>query len=162
MTRYCEFNDEGRYIDDWETWYEDPLGAGEFLDKVFDGCHSLLLLGECRMAADILEKILNLKFSVETAEESEDDAQEDVLSLIDADGENVFATELADAAGDWLRAWARLLKGSADQEKSRKLLDILEHPACKKVRPRILLEEGHFTGSIFLHGRYAEKRKSMI
>ena len=141
MTRYCEFNGEGRYIDDWETWYEDPLGAGEFVDKVFDGCHSLLLLDECRMAADILEKILNLKFSVETAEESEDDAQEDVLSLIDADGENVFATELADAAGDWLRAWARLLKGIADQEKSRKLLDILEHPACKKVRPRILLEE---------------------
>ena len=141
MARYCEFDSEGHYMDDWEVWYEDPFGAGEFLDRVFIGCHELLLLDDCQMAADILERVLNLKFSVEEGEESEDGPEEEFLSMEDADGEDLFSKKLADVAGDWLRAQARLLKGQPVKKTAGRLLEILEHPVCRKVKPRILLEE---------------------
>ena len=141
MTRYCEFDRAGHYMDDWEVWYEDPFGAGEFLDRVFIGCHELLLLDDCQMAADILERVLNLKFSVEEGEESEDGPEEEFLSMEDADGEDLFSKKLADVAGDWLRAQARLLKGQPVKKTAGRLLEILEHPVCGKVKPRILLEE---------------------
>ena len=141
MTRYCEFDRAGHYMDDWEVWYEDPFGAGKFLDRVFIGCHELLLLDDCQMAADILERVLNLKFSVEEGEESEDGPEEEFLSMEDADGEDLFSKKLADVAGDWLRAQARLLKGQPVKKTAGRLLEILEHPVCRKVKPRILLEE---------------------
>ena len=141
MTRYCEFDRAGHYMDDWEVWYEDPFGAGKFLDRVFSGCHELLLLDDCQMAADILERVLNLKFSVEEGEESEGGPKEEFLSMKDADGEDLFSKKLADVAGDWLRAQVRCLKGQSAKKTARRLLEILEHPVCGKVKPRILLEE---------------------
>lgn len=59
----------------------------------------------------------------------------------DADGEDLFSKKLADVAGDWLRAQARLLKGQPVKKTAGRLLEILEHPVCRKVKPRILLEE---------------------
>ena len=45
-THYYEFDDTGRYMDDWEVWYNDPNQAMEFIDIIFRGYHDLNILGE--------------------------------------------------------------------------------------------------------------------
>ena len=60
-THYYEFDDDGRYMDDWKTWYNDPDGAMPFLDRVFGGCHELLTHGEYEMAAGILDRVCRLR-----------------------------------------------------------------------------------------------------
>ncbi len=61
-THYYEFDDDGRYMDDWKIWHNDPFKAMPFLDGIFRGCHDLLVLGEYKMAADILGKACRLEF----------------------------------------------------------------------------------------------------
>lgn len=45
-THYYEFDDDGRYMDDWKVWHNDPFQAMGFLNRVFRGCHDLLLLND--------------------------------------------------------------------------------------------------------------------
>ena len=59
-THYYEFDDDGRYMDDWEVWHNDPSGAMPFLNRTFKGCHDLLILNEYTTAADILGRICAL------------------------------------------------------------------------------------------------------
>lgn len=140
-THYYEFDDDGRYMDDWRVWHNDPFGAAHFLSRVFSGCHDLLVLGENQEAAAILSRILNLKFQVETAENSEDLSEEDTFSMVDADEEGLFSVSLGSAGEDWLRAESRLSNGQRGKNIAGKFLGILEHPSCREVKARILFEE---------------------
>lgn len=36
-THYYEFDDNGRYMDDWKVWHNDPLDAFPFLNRIFRG-----------------------------------------------------------------------------------------------------------------------------
>lgn len=36
-THYYEFDDDGRYIDDWKSWHNDPFHAMSFLDRILRG-----------------------------------------------------------------------------------------------------------------------------
>ena len=143
MTRYCEFDDDGRYMDDWKIWHKDPFGAAGFLDRVFIGCHGLMLLEEYRTVTDALEKVLNLRFQMETAEDSEDSAEDDFFSVAEAEKEGLFSVKLSDVGRDWILAYtrARERQAQAQGDMAVKLLEMLEHPACRQVKPRILLGE---------------------
>lgn len=49
-THYYEFDDDGKYVDDWKRWHNDIFGAMPFLDDVLVKCHDLLILGEYEVA----------------------------------------------------------------------------------------------------------------
>jgi hypothetical protein len=54
-THYYEFDDDGRYMDDWKVWHNDPFQAMGFLNRVFRGCHDLLPLNDYKTVVDILD-----------------------------------------------------------------------------------------------------------
>lgn len=159
---YYEFDDDGRYMDDWKRWHNDRFGAIPFIDKVFDGCHDLMRLEEYQTVSDIMDRVCELQFPVKTAEDSEEDSDEDFFSLADADKENMFSRRLEEAGADWIRAVAQLTGEQDNRERAGKLLELLEHPVCQKVKPRILLEEGlpreiFFDMMVILEGEIAER-----
>ena len=63
-THYFEFDDNGRYMDDWKVWHNDPLKAFSLLNRIFMGCNGLLILNEYKAVADILDRICKLEFKV--------------------------------------------------------------------------------------------------
>ncbi|MGD9568633.1 MAG: hypothetical protein AB7V48_09940 [Sedimentibacter sp.] len=63
-THYYEFDDNGRYMDDWKIWHNDSLEAFPFLNKVLRGCHDLLILNEYKAVANILDSVCKLEFKV--------------------------------------------------------------------------------------------------
>lgn len=141
-THYYEFDNDGRYMDDWESWHNDVFGVIPFLNRVFAGCHDLLCLEEYEHVVRLLDRVCELKFSVEKAEDSEDEPEEETFSLSDADKEGMFSRKLCDVGEDWIRAVTQLTNGQEQSSQILKLLRMFEHPVCKKVKPRILLEEG--------------------
>lgn len=141
-THYYEFDDDGRYMDDWKIWHNDVFGAIPFLDRVFAGCHDLMCLGEYEDVVSILDRVCELEFSVEKAEDSEDEPEEETFSLSDADKEGMFSIKLCDVGADWIRAVAQTTNGQDKKSRIQKLLRMFEHPVCEKVKPRILLKEG--------------------
>ena len=141
-THYYEFDDDGRYVDDWKTWHNDVFGAIPFLDSVFAGCHDLLRLKEYEDVERVLDRVCELKFSVEKAEDSEDELEEETFSLSDADKEGMFSRKLCEVGEDWIKAVSQSTNGQDKRSQIQKLLRMFEHSVCKKVKPRILLEEG--------------------
>lgn len=141
-THYYEFDNDGRYMDDWKVWHNDVFGAISFLDGVFAGCHDLMCLEEYEDVVSILDRVCELEFSVEKAENSEDEPEEIVFLLSDADNEGMFSRKLCDVGADWIRAVAQLTSGQDKRSRIEKLLRMFEHPVCKTVKPRILLEGG--------------------
>ena len=83
-THYYEFDSEGRYMDDWKIWHNDPQGAFPFLDRAFKGCHELLRLGEYKSARTILDKICRLGFQVAEAEDTEDFVDDSPYTIAEA------------------------------------------------------------------------------
>lgn len=140
-THYYEFDDDGRYMDDWKIWHNDVFGVIPFLDRVFAGCHDLLRLEAYEDAAKILDRVCELEFPVERAEESEDEPESEIFSLPDAEKEGMFSVKLSDVGEDWIRAAAQLTNGQDSKSRIQKLLKMFEHPVCRKVKPRILLGE---------------------
>lgn len=140
-THYYEFDDDGRYMDDWKVWYWDPFHITEFMDRIFLGCHDLFRLEEYQTVMDIYNKIGDLRFKLETSENSEDDSESETFTLTEADKEGMFLMRLEDAGYDWIRAAARLLDQKCVKESAGELKRILEHPFCNGLRPNLLLEE---------------------
>lgn len=141
-THYYEFDDDGRYMDDWKIWHNDIFQVIPFLDKVFAGCHDLLCLEEYEDVSKILEKVCALKFPVEEADDSEDSPEEDVFTLSDADNEGMFSSKLSDVGADWIKAVIHLTDGQDERIRGQKLLKMFEHPVGQNVKPRILKDEG--------------------
>lgn len=139
---YYEFDDDGRYMDDWKIWHNDIFHVVPFLDRVFAGCRDLLRLEEYEDVSKILGRVCELQFPVKKAEDSEDYPEKDFFTLREADEEGMFLRKLSDVGEDWIRAVTRLTEGQDDRNRGQKLLKMFEHPACLKVKPRILSEEG--------------------
>lgn len=142
-THYYEFDDDGRYMDDWKSWHNDPCRAMPFWDSILMGCHDLLVLGEYGMAADILDRVCRLEFKVVEAPDSDEyaDVDDSPFTLDVAAGEGVLSRELTEIGMDWVRAAI----GRADERREglpvREVIDILGSPVCKSVHPHMLLED---------------------
>jgi len=103
-THYYEFDSEGRYMDDWKIWHNDPQGAFPFLDRAFKGCHELLRLGEYKSALTILDKICRLGFQVAEAEDTEDFVDDSPYTIADAEAEQKLSMGKREIGYDWLQA----------------------------------------------------------
>ena len=163
-THYYEFDDDGRYMDDWKIWHNDPDGAMLFLDRVFMGCHELLRLGEHETAAGVLDRVCRLEFQIVEAEDSEDGPEEDVFSIVDAAKEGMLSMKRKDIGLDWLIAEAgcagagRAAAGDI-RHTARRLKEILEHEMCEGINPEALLGKG-FPEGIFLKCPLCWKKRS--
>lgn len=133
-THYYEFNSEGRYVDDWEVYYHDPLGAFSFLDRVFSGCHDLMRLGEYELAGSILNSVCRLEFRVEEAAESEDSPDGSRFSIENAVEESLLTTDMRTIAYDWIESLLMSEKKKEELEFAERLLEILYLPLCKELQ----------------------------
>lgn len=142
-THYYEFDSEGHYMDDWETCYNDPFGAMSYWESILTGCHDLLILGEYKTAADIMDKVCRLEFEVMEAPDSEDyvEVYEDGFTLVGADEERIFSRDLAEIGMDWVRAAIGRADERGDSAPAREILDLLENPICKNVHPHMLPDD---------------------
>lgn len=156
-THYYEFDDDGRYMGDWKIWYNDPFTAIPFLNRIFSGCHDLLCLEEYQMVFDVLGKLFKLEFSLEEAEASDDCPEEEYLSLTDVDKEDMFAQSLSNTGRDWIIAYVNLTKELDNKKRAHILIEMLEHPICRKLKPRILLENGISQETFSLMAEILEK-----
>jgi len=140
-THYYEFDGEGNYKDDWEAWYNDPFEAMTFLNRIFRGCHDLLILNEYKTAADILDRVCGLEFKVEEAEDSEDYAADSLFTVLDADNEGMLSVNISDVGTDWVTAVVRMTDQWESKELANILVKIFQHPVCRKINPHILIGE---------------------
>lgn len=131
-THYYEFNSEGRYVDDWERWHNDPMGAFAFLDRTFRGCHDLLRMGEHKLARKILDRICRLEFRVVEAEDSEDFADDSPFTIVDAGKEQKLSMSIYEIGYDWLEALF-LDKEDENLEFAEKILKVFENEFCQEL-----------------------------
>lgn len=141
VAKYYEFDDDGRYMDDWEVWYKDPAGVMPFLNRVFRGCHDLLLLNENKIVADILDRVCRLEFRMEESDESESFDYEATFTMEDVINEGNLAMKSRDVGTDWVTSVVRLTPQWDGRELAGVLLRILEQPVCREVMPSILAKE---------------------
>jgi len=138
---YYEFDDDGRYMDDWKVWHNDPSGAMPFLNRTFKGCHDLLILNEYQTAADILDRVCGLAFKVVEAEDSEDFEEDSPFTVVDADEESMLSVNIRAVGIDWVTSVVRLTDKWESLELANTLVRIFKHPVCRKINPSILIEE---------------------
>lgn len=156
-THYYEFDGDGRYIDDWKSWHNDPLGAMHFLDSVLMGCHDLLILGEYGTAADILDKVCRLEFKVVEALDSDEYAEKETgpFTLTGAAKERMLSRQLTEIGMDWVRAVIGRAGEAGDSLPAREVVDLLEDPVCKNIHPHMLVEdeltEGRVSNELLMH-----------
>lgn len=155
-THYYEFDDDGKYMDDWKSWHNDPFGAMPVLDSILMGCHDLLILGEYGMAADILDRVCRLKFKVVEAVDSDEyaDVDDRPFTLAGACKEGRLSRELPEIGLDWVRASIGRANEMGDSAPVGEVIDILENPVCKNVHPHMLpddeLLEGIFSDELLV------------
>jgi len=149
-THYYEFDDNGRYMDNWKVWHNDPSGAMPFLNRVFKGCQDLLILSENKSVADIMDRVCGLEFKVVEAEDSEgfDDAY--AFTVVDAANERMISVDIRDVGVDWITSVVRLTDQWESLELANILVRIFKHPVCKKINPSMLIGEAIPEG-LFLH-----------
>lgn len=134
-THYYEFNSEGRYMDDWETWHNDPKSAFPFLDRTFRGCHDLLHLGEYELARKILDQICCLEFQVVEAENSENFEDDSPFTVADAEREGKLSMSIYEIGYDWLEAMLMDKEHDESLEFARNLLNVWQNELCRKINP---------------------------
>lgn len=139
-THYYEFDDDGRYMDDYKIWYLDPFDMIPFMEKIFVGCHKLLCIEEYQQVFDLLYRIFELQFSVEASEDSEDCPPDETISLKELEIEGMLNLSLSNIGMDWIMSYIKLSKNKNIQNKAKKILEMLQHPVCYQVRPEFLLE----------------------
>ncbi len=93
-THYYEFDDDGRYMDDWKVWHNDPFQVMGFLNRVFSGCHDLLLLNEYKTVVDILDRVCKLEFKVIESPDSEDFEDDSPFTLVNAAEEGMLSMSI--------------------------------------------------------------------
>lgn len=142
-THYCEFDDDGRYMDDWKVWHNDPFKAISFVNKVLSGCHDLLLLEDYQTAAILLERIAHLSFKCIESEESEDsmEDEDERFTLSDAASEGMLSFDLYCIGKDWITALIRLYNSLDSSELAEKLIEIFKHPVGWQLTPSLFLHE---------------------
>lgn len=184
-THYYEFDDDGRYIDDWKVWHNDPFLAIGFLNRVFMGCHDLMLLNEYKTVVDILDRVCKLEFKVIESPDSEDFEDDSLFTLINAAEESMLSMSISDIGTDWVTAYVKLADKWDSLELAKRLVEIFNQPICKKLNPsmligkeipndlfshmfeilnvKILEAESHFnklfTKTVFTHDNYVYEKK---
>lgn len=132
-THYYEFDSEGRYMDDWKIWHNDPQGAFPFLDRAFKGCHELLRLGEYKSARAILDKICRLGFQVAEAEDTEDFVDDSPYTIADAEAEQKLSMGKREIGYDWLQALLMERGDAVEMGFAREFLVILQSKLCQEL-----------------------------
>lgn len=156
-THYYEFDDDGKYVDDWKRWHNDIFGAMPFLDDVLVECHDLLILGEYEAAADILDKVCILEFEVVEASGSDVYAEKEKgpFTLAGAAKEGMLSRQLTEIGMDWVRAVIGRAGEIGDSLPAREVIDLLENPICKNIHPHMLVEdeliEGRVSNELLMH-----------
>ena len=140
-THYYEFDDNGRYMDDWKVWHNDPSGAMPFLNRTFKGSHDLLILSEYRTVADILDRVCRLEFKVVEAVDSEDFEDDSPFTVADADEEGMLSVNIKDVGIDWVTSVVKMTDKWESLELANLLLRIFKQPICRKINPSILIGE---------------------
>lgn len=138
-THYYEFDDYGRYMDDWEIWHNDPSQAMGFLNKVFMGCHDLLLLNEYKMVADTLDRVCRLEFKVVESPDSDDFEDDSPFTLVDAAEEGMLSMSISDIGTDWIMAYVWLVDRWGSREVAKRLVEVFKHPICGELNPSMLI-----------------------
>lgn len=139
-THYYEFDDSGRYMDDWKVWYNDPNHAMFFIDNVFKGCHDLNKLGEYEQASRILGQICKLEFSIVEAENTDDfSTDKEPFTLDNAYEYGMLSTNRTEVVYDWLYAFYIVHKDLDVKELAQKLVQILMLPLCGVILPSNVL-----------------------
>ncbi|MDD4439826.1 MAG: hypothetical protein PHS04_17600 [Tissierellia bacterium] len=140
-THYYEFDDTGRYMDDWEVWYNDPNQSMYFLDNIFKGCHDLNELGEYEQTNKILGQICRLEFCIVEAEDSEDFSTEEEPFTIDSAYEHgMLATNKTEVVYDWLYAFYMVHKNLKAVELAQQLIELLMLPLCNVILPSNVID----------------------
>ena len=80
MLLIIEFDEDGRYMDDWIVWYNDPFSILPMMRRIFAGCHQLVVLEEYQTVYDLLSRIFELKFFIQEGEDSEDARKRNLLN----------------------------------------------------------------------------------
>ena len=140
-THYYEFDDDGRYMDDWKVWHNDPFQVMGFLNRVFRGCHDLLLLNEYKTMVDILDRVCKLEFKVIESPESEDFEDDSEFTLVNAAEEGMLSVSINDIGTDWVTAYVKLADSWDSQELAKKLVEVFNQSICKKLNPSMLIGE---------------------
>ncbi len=140
-THYCEFDDDGRYMDDWKVWYNDPKHVTLFLDKVFQGCQDLIKLDEHETAFAILDKVCRLTFQVFDASDSEDSAEEEEITLAAIGSEGMLEMDNRQIGSLWITAAFHGKKQEGGAALAKRLVGLFADPLCAKLVPEMLLSE---------------------
>lgn len=104
-THYNEFDEDGNYIDDWSIWYNDPFAISSMIDRIFTGCHRLMLLEEYQNVFNILSKLFELDFFVEISEDSEDGPADEFISLSNINEEGMLSNDLSGIGKIWIESF---------------------------------------------------------
>ena len=184
-THYYEFDDDGRYMDDWKVWHNDPFQAMGFLNRVFSGCHDLLLLNDYKTVVDILDRVSKLEFKVIESQDSEDFEGDSPFTLEDAAEEGMLSMSISDIGTDWVTVYIKLADRWDSLELAKRLVEVFNQPICKKLNPSMLIgkeipndlfhhmfeilnvqvleSESHFNNlfskTIFSHDKYLYEKK---
>lgn len=140
-THYYEFDSDGRYMDDWEVWHNDPFQAMGFLNRVFRGCHDLLLLNEYKTVVDILDRVCKLEFKVIESPDSEDFVDDSPFTLVNAAKEGILSMSISDIGTDWITAYVKLAERWDSPELAKKMVEVFNQSICKKLNPSMLIGE---------------------
>lgn len=139
-TCYCEFDENGRYMDDWKAWHNDLYDAFPFLDRAFRGCHDLVQLEKYELAGRILDQICRLEFRVLKAERVEEFRDGSSYIITDAVKEQMLSMNAREIGHDWIMC---ILRRTVVHEKipfAQQLLEIFQSELCKDVCPSEFLE----------------------
>lgn len=135
-THYYEFDDDGRYMDDWKSWYNDPFGAMQFIDVVLKGCHKLNKIAEYQLSYSLFEKICYLQFRVVAAEDTEDTEQTDEQFTIESAYKNgMLHANKTEVIYDWFQSFYMVNKEMETTMMAQKVLNFFMLPLASPMLP---------------------------
>jgi hypothetical protein len=112
-----------------------------FLNRVFRGCHDLLLLYEYKTVVDILDRVCKLEFKVIESPDSEDFVDDSPFTLVNAAEEGMLSMSISDIGTAWVTAYVKLADRWDSPELAKRLVEIFNQPICKKLNPSMLIGE---------------------
>ncbi len=116
----------------------DSLAMG-FLNRVFRGCHDLLLLNDNKTVVDILDRVCKLEFKVIESQDSEDFEDDSPFKLEDAAEEGMLSMSISDIETDWVTAYVKLADRWDSPELAKRLVEVFNQPICKKLNPSMFI-----------------------
>lgn len=147
-THYYEFDDEGNYMDDWRIWYNDPFAITQKINQIIAGCHKLMCLEEYQTVYDLLTRLFYLQFFVDESEMSDDGPEDEFISLSNLNEKGMISEDIYSAGEIWMQSFLYLADKRDNKMLTHTLISMLDYSACKKLRPRNLVDYG-VTNEVF-------------